>query len=485
MPIKPPPVYKPNNALPVLPKMGLPVYRHNLTLPLQSKPIPRIGRPNKAQITPGSSAPLPIYRPISAALQRKTQPPSVYKPNNVLPVLPKVGASVFRQNPALQIQPKPILGRIYATHPRPIFQNSIDREGMISTGAKPGGRISSDTIQCAKLQIGNNTYPVEYNEQAFAELMNANLEAAKAQVALMILKAYKLDYEELLLNQIKDKLQKVHLEAVSNGHPISNSSLELFVERAKLTQDFSRIRPWLCDMYQMGSPESSIALALGTTKPEADQAVSLFNREAVHVKKNSKSSDISKAIERCLDTISGDMSVTIIGHIAYNNSTDPAEWTCAGLTVHGLTEALKLAVNSGVKEGAQFLQLNLLSCGCDLFARKLFQELVLSQCAPRIMTAIRDEIPITPGPMGDQKFKYLFAGDYENEKTKKDAQNILTTVHFVRDGRGHKTLYQHIFERMRKLLKSILLQDKLIDNVTRYMLPEPPSEGELNALRHH
>lgn len=74
MPVQPPPVYRPNNAVPILPKMGPAVYK-----------------PQALQMKPARPAAPPVYKPICAQLKPAAQvAPPLFKPNHARPVLPAV-----------------------------------------------------------------------------------------------------------------------------------------------------------------------------------------------------------------------------------------------------------------------------------------------------------------------------------------------------------------------------------------------------------
>jgi hypothetical protein len=356
-------------------------------------------------------------------------------------------------------------------------------DGRASTAAQRV--LARAVVQRARLQINARQYDLHYDESDFSEELRARPEAARERAVRMICRANGLNYEAAGA-AIGERLSAANLRALAYGHPIANPSLAKVIAQAKLEQDFALIVPWLRDMYGTdaapGAAPSSVALALGTTVPEANQVRDVFGLAPVHVKKGNDARRMAiQALRDCFDEIAGRMSVTIIGHIAYNGSANPRDWTCAGLTVEELSESLREAVRAGVHAGSEFWKLNLLSCGSEQFAVELYRSLLAQSCAPRLMTAIRDEIPITPGPARAQQFRYLFAGDKYNELV--NAQNILTSVRGV-SGDAPPDLYRYVFMRMRQILGP-LLTNAVADLVTRYMLPAPSDEADMQALRHH
>jgi hypothetical protein len=137
----PPPVYKPNNVLPILPKMGPPIYRPPL---VQSKSLLGIGRPEIGQTRQNRSAVAPAYKPASSQPQTGVQPPPVFRPSNSLPVLPKMKVPPYI--PAAPVQRKLTPARI--APPR------------IPGAASPKmlhGRSSHTVVQRDVLEIGTDT----------------------------------------------------------------------------------------------------------------------------------------------------------------------------------------------------------------------------------------------------------------------------------------------------------------------------------------
>ncbi|OAS14705.1 hypothetical protein A8708_23690 [Paenibacillus oryzisoli] len=308
-----------------------------------------------------------------------------------------------------------------------------------------------------------------------------------------------LGYDQILLPEIQQCLTQADVKCLIEGKPIQNSQLNSklrYPKRLELQMDDLLTRPWLRDMYGIHDKETESrpnhsVLSLNTTVPEANNLKDELNVKKVnHVKKSNKdnSAEIRDLITSCMDDIAGDMSVTLCGHINYNKSENPEDWTLAGLNIETLVGYLEKAVEENVGELKTFAQLNLLVCGSEKFAEHLFLTLTKLDAAPKIMTAIRDEIPITPAPRGAQKFQYMFSGDYEDESAGR-GENLLNSVlklEMNESGEMKKSnMQKHVIDKMREIAIETLKHNSIIDNITQYMLPETPTMEKLNTVRHN
>jgi hypothetical protein len=411
-----------------------------------------------------------------------------------------------------------------------VAQRQIDRRPL-AEGA------GAAVLQCLKVQVDKvgEAKGMEYDHEAFGKVLQADAGAAKTAAAEIIARAFQLD--ELLIPHIADLLTDNDLQSLANGTAIQNKRLSSRLKNQhglRLHADDLAIRPWLRSMYGIAGPENSAVLSLGTTAPEAANLEDELGIKPVHVKKGASHAARAAvdAIKNSLDGLAGRMSLTICGHIAYNDSPDPADWTLAGFSIDSLAATLQQAL-AEVEEGSTLAQLNLLSCGSEHFGRALFNALEKEGVVLSLMTAIRDEIPITPGPKGAQRPLYLFAGDYDDESSEKSRNILKAVVGFKRlpppqenaqeqkeEAKGKEeqagqyvprwskhTLQQHAFteirviigQKLKKAMKDLKIGDveeemqktmgptilATCDLISEFMLPPAPSGAEMQKLRHN